>query len=77
MIGHQRAPAFSMNAKRDSQCGLRERRRIAAEAPAVQLEAEQVQPVLQAQQADEALVPGRARARAREQLRAGARATAG
>src|SRR6185503_13476265 len=37
-----------------------EGRRIAAEAPAVELEAEQVQPILQPQQADEAFVPGRA-----------------
>src|SRR5688572_9870732 len=38
-----------------------ERRHVAAKAPAVQLEPEQVQPVLQAQQPDESRVPRRAR----------------
>src|SRR3990170_1923936 len=37
-----------------------ERRRIAAEGTAVQLEAEHAQPVAQPEQADEASVPGRA-----------------
>ena len=37
---------------------LTDRRRIAAEAPAVQLEAEQLQPVAQPQEADEVAAPG-------------------
>ena len=57
-IGHQRSPAFSMKPKRSSQRLWLERRGVAAEAPAVQLEAEQRQPVLEAQQADEPAAPG-------------------
>src|SRR5688572_20712612 len=47
---------------------LLERRRIAAELAAVQLEAEHAQPVPQAKQADEFQVPWRHAPRAREHL---------
>src|SRR5262245_55386605 len=46
-------PRFLHEAEAFQPPSLRERRRVAAEAPAVQLEAEQRQPVLEPQQSDE------------------------